>query len=108
MDRKVERRAGRSAALLGTLILSTAAVNIVGSPSARATGAARDTASRGVGIRSGTPQGVLPPRSTALAGGGSSSYQVGLLTYHGGPVMHDPTVYAVYWQPAGTYMSPKL
>ena len=29
----------------------------------------------------------------------------GNLTYHGGPVMHSNTVYAIFWQPAGTSVS---
>jgi len=28
------------------------------------------------------------------------------LTYHGGPVQHSSTVYAIFWQPAGYYYSP--
>jgi hypothetical protein len=55
------------------------------------------------------PAGLVRPRPgvhAAAAAQAPAAPTVGIMTYHGGPVMHNVTAYAVYWQPSGTYMSP--
>jgi hypothetical protein len=47
----------------------------------------------------GKALGVVPARNQAGHRPGSANN----LSYHGGPVMHTNTVYAIYWAPGGTF-----
>src|SRR5262249_12513928 len=47
----------------------------------------------------GKALGVVPARNQAGRPPGSANN----LSYHGGPVMHTNTVYAIYWAPGGSF-----
>jgi hypothetical protein len=47
-------------------------------------------------------RGIVPARGTLQAAG-----RIFNLTYHGGPVMHTNTTYAIYWVPSGQTVSSK-
>jgi hypothetical protein len=51
--------------------------------------------------RSGDILGIVPVQSQAARGGGGGSN----LAYHNGPVMHTNATYAIYWVPAGYFVS---
>jgi hypothetical protein len=51
--------------------------------------------------RSGDILGIVPVQSQAGHGGGGGSN----LTFHGGPVMHTNTTFAIYWVPSGYSVS---
>lgn len=87
----------RVALVLAAAALAAVAVVASGGRSAAAmapgahTGASPARLGRFLGI---VP--TAPPLEPRFSGEGAPP-----LTYHGGPVQHDPVVYAVFWQPAG-------
>jgi hypothetical protein len=78
-----------AAALLVGLVVGVATAASAGPPSPT------DPAGRDHDIL-----GVVPVKNAAAKGGGGSN-----LVYHGGPVMHANTTYAIYWVPAGYSVS---
>lgn len=91
------RRALRAVVLAGVLLPMSAGA--LPAPSSAAASTSRD-----VGRRVG---GIIPSRAAASASRLLAEARQGSnLVYHGGPVMHRSTTYAIYWVPSGYAMSP--
>ena len=82
--------------IMGALVVAVAALS--------ASGTARASAPET--LHHGHISGVVPARGAAAG----AAQTAGNLLYHGGPVLHTNTTYAIYWVPAGysvdaTYVS---
>ena len=98
--------------LAGTAVLSGPSA-VAGSPQGAGVafrGLGQQTAPRSgpakLAPRHGRFLGIMPSGPGRFANRAGPSNGTPPLIYHGGPVQHGTTVYAIFWQPPGRYLPP--